>query len=106
MADRLIYATADALDAATGARAAEAGTIAEETKLVLRRLEATLAESGCTLGDIAKAVCYLGDDAHRMEFWGAYGEVMGAHGATRLTLGAGLEPGARVLLDVIAERPA
>jgi enamine deaminase RidA (YjgF/YER057c/UK114 family) len=95
---RLIYATADALDSG-------AESVADQTKVALDRLKAELSSSGASLEHIVKAVCYLSDNGDRMEFWSAYGEVMGDHAATRLTLAAGLEPGAKVLLDVIAERP-
>lgn len=102
----LVYAEADALDAATGRRVPEAGTIAEETRVCLDRLAAVLAEADRGLGDLVKINCYLARDEDRAEFWATYDEVFAELGvsAVRLTQVGGVAGEARVLLDAIAAR--
>ncbi|MGH3239214.1 MAG: Rid family hydrolase, partial [Spirillospora sp.] len=55
----LVYADASALDPATMRRVPEAASIADETRVCLRRLAETLGQVGCGLGDVVKVNCYL-----------------------------------------------
>ncbi|MFA3877985.1 RidA family protein [Streptomyces sp. MMCC 100] len=101
----LVYADASALDLPGLARVPEAATIADETRICLERLRQTLADAGCTLGDLVKVNCYLTDDSDRAEFWQTFDDVL-APGPypVRITQVGGLAGEARVLLDAVAAR--
>lgn len=104
---RLVFADASALDAGTGRRVAEARTVADETRICLQRLEATLRRGGCSLADLVKLNAYLADDADRAEFRVACDEVLAARASlARIIQVAPLESDTRVLLDAVAARPA
>lgn len=75
--DHLAFASAVAIDVATMKRLAEANTIANETRVCLERIEATLKEAGMTRRNIVKTTCYLRDESYRMEFVHAYREFFG-----------------------------
>lgn len=101
----LVFAEADALDAATGRRVPEAVTIAEETRVCLDRLAGVLAEAGLGLRDLVKANCYLARDEDRAEFWATIDDVLaGGPPLVRLTQVGGVAGEARVLIDAIARR--
>lgn len=99
----LVFAAALAIDLETMKRVAEADTIANETRVCLRRLEGILREAGCTLRDIAKTTCYLSDEAYRSEFIDAYKEVFepGPYPA-RCSFVLGLAGDCRVQIEAIA----
>lgn len=105
--DHFVFACAVAIDVATMRRVSEAVTIADETRVVLRSIEAQLAEAGCTLRDVVKTTCYVSDEAHRMEFIYAYKEVFapGPYPA-RCTFSLGIAGNCRVQVDAIAYREA
>lgn len=102
----LVYAEADAIDAATGRRLPGAGTIAEETRICLDRLAAILAEANRGLADLVKINCYVATNEDRAEFWATYDEIFADLGANpvRITQHGGVAGEARVLLDAVAAR--
>ena len=105
--DHLVYASALAIDLKTMKRVPEAQTIADETRIVIKRLESVLAEAGCTLRDIAKTTCFVRDEAYRFDFVYAYKECFdpGPY-PSRATYSIGLAGDCRVQIDAIAIRPA
>lgn len=81
-------------DPATGA---VADTVAEQTRQVLRNLEAVLAESGATLDDALKATVHLADLADFQEFNEAYREFFTEPYPVRTTVGSQL---ANILVEI------
>ncbi|MDN6329925.1 MAG: RidA family protein [Dermabacteraceae bacterium] len=81
-------------DPTTGA---VADTVAEQTRQVLRNLEAVLAESGATLDDALKATVHLADLADAPEFNEAYREFFTEPYPVRTTVGSQL---ANILVEI------
>jgi 2-iminobutanoate/2-iminopropanoate deaminase len=104
--DHLVFASALAIDTKTMKRVPEAKTIADETRIVIKRLESLLAEAGCTLRDVAKTTCFVRDEAYRMEFVFAYKECFdpGPY-PSRASYSIGLAGDCRVQIDAIAILP-
>ncbi len=102
----LVYAEADALDAATGRRLPEADTIADETRICLERLAAVLAEGGSGLHELAKVNCYLATNDDRTAFWATWDAFFADIDVSpvRITQHGGVAGEARVLLDAVAVR--
>lgn len=100
-----VFASGIAIDPATLRRAPEAGTVAEETRLVLALIEDHLAQAGRGLRDIVKTTCYVREESDRMEFVQAYRDVFapGPYPA-RCTVVLGLAGDCRVQVDAIAYR--
>ncbi|HTW87333.1 MAG TPA: RidA family protein [Candidatus Binataceae bacterium] len=103
--DVFVYAAGLALDPKTLRRRADAKTIADETRICLRNIEAILAEAGLTLRHVVKTTCYLSDEAHRGEFIAAYREVFdpGPYPA-RCSFVLGLAADIRIQVEAIAVR--
>ncbi|MFD2472073.1 RidA family protein [Amycolatopsis silviterrae] len=101
------FASGIAIDPATMRRVPEAGTVGEETRVVLALLEDQLAQAGCGLGDIVKTTCYVREETDRMEFVQAYRDVFapGPYPA-RCTVALGVAGDCRVQIDAIAYRGA
>jgi 2-iminobutanoate/2-iminopropanoate deaminase len=99
-----VYASSLAIDVETMRRVPEAGTIAEETDVVLDRIEARLQQSGLSLKDIIKTTCYVSDEAFRMPMIEAYKQrfAPGPYPA-RVTVVLGLAGDCRVQIEAIAE---
>jgi 2-iminobutanoate/2-iminopropanoate deaminase len=105
--DRLVFASASALDPATQRRVPEAESLRDEVRVCLERLERRLGDAGLTLRDLAKVTCWVGDEAHRMEFIYAYRDLLApAPYPSRATFSTGLPGDCRVQIDAIAARPA
>jgi 2-iminobutanoate/2-iminopropanoate deaminase len=87
-------------------RVPEADTIADETRVVLERIQKQLANAGLTLRDIAKTTCYLREESYRMEFVEAYREIFapGPYPA-RCTVVLGLAGDCRVQIEAVAAAP-
>lgn len=105
--ETMVFANGMAFDNATRTRAAEAVTIADETRLVLDALQAILADAGCSLADVVKTTVYLSersfyDDMNSVyrRYW-APGEF-----PTRATVYVGIGSECRVEIDVVAVKPA
>lgn len=90
-----------ALDPKSGALLGQ--TVAEQTEQVFKNLEAVLAASGTSLGNVVKSTVYLADMADFAAMNEVYARHFGAHKPARSTVqAAGLPKGARVEIDLIA----
>ena len=78
-------------------------SVAEQTRQVLRNVEATLKAAGLTLDDVVKTTVHLADLADFAEFNAAYGEFFGEPKPARTTVGSVLA-GIKVEIDVVAGR--
>ncbi|GEK22966.1 RidA family protein [Cellulomonas xylanilytica] len=78
-------------------------SVADQTRRVLRNVEATLAEAGLDLGDVVKTTVHLADLADFAEFDAAYGEFFPYPKPARTTVGSQLA-GIKVEIDVVAGR--
>ena len=87
-------------DSVTGAIA---DSVADQTRQVLRNVEATLVAAGLTLDDVVKTTVHLADLADFAEFNVAYGEFFGEPQPARTTVGSVLA-GIKVEIDVVAGR--
>lgn len=79
-------------------------SVAEQTRQVLRNVQAVLAERGLTLDDCVKATVHLADLSDFAEFNGAYKEFFSEPYPVRTTVGSQL---ANILveIDVVAALP-
>lgn len=80
--------------------------IAEQTRLVLERIDATLVECGAGLADVVKATVWLADLEDFAAFNAEYRRHLGEHLPARSCVQAVLYGGARVEVEVQAYRPA
>ena len=87
-------------DPVTGAIA---DSVADQTRQVLRNVEATLVAAGLTLDDVVKTTVHLADLADFAELNVAYGEFFGEPRPARTTVGSVLA-GIKVESDVVAGR--
>ena len=78
-------------------------SIAEQTRQVLRNVEATLQAAGLELGDVIKTTVHLADLADFAEFNAAYNEFFSDPKPARTTVGSQLA-GIGVEIDVVAGR--
>jgi reactive intermediate/imine deaminase len=81
------------------------GTIEEQTRAVLDDIRATLAEAGCELGDVVKAMVWLRDRADFPGFNAVYGEYFPEAPPTRSAVVSDLLVDVRVEVEVVAYRP-
>ena len=88
-------------DPATGA---VAESVADQTRQVLRNVQAVLAEAGLTLDDCVKTTVHLADLADFAEFNDAYREFFTAPYPVRTTVGSQLAD-ILVEIDVVAVFP-
>jgi 2-iminobutanoate/2-iminopropanoate deaminase len=92
-----------ALDPKSGALVGT--SVGEQTEQVFQNLEAVLAASGTSLGNVVKSTVYLADMADFAAMNEVYARHFGAHKPARSTVqAAGLPKGARVEIDLIALR--
>jgi len=82
-----------------------APTVGEQTRQVLRNINAVLAERGVTLHDAVKTTVHLADLADFAEFNKAYQEFFAAPYPARTTVGSQLM-GILVEIDVVVALPA
>ncbi len=80
-------------------------SVADQTRQVLRNVEATLAAAGLGLRDVVKTTVHLADLADWAEFDAAYGEFFPDPQPARTTVGSVLA-GIKVEIDVVAGRSA
>ena len=81
------------------------GTIEEQTQVTLELIKSTLAEAGCELADIAKAMVWL---RHRGDFTGfnsVYGEYFPEAPPARSAIVSDLLVDVRVEIEVVAYKP-
>lgn len=79
-------------------------SIGEQTRQVIRNLEAILAESHCGLQDVVKATVFLSDMKHFAEMNQVYGAMFPTPYPVRTTVGAQLR-NIDVEIEVIAKIP-
>lgn len=81
------------------------GTIEDQTRAVLDDIKATLAEAGCVLDDVVKAMVWLRDRADFPGFNAVYGEYFPVEPPTRSAVVNDLLVDCRVEVEVVAYRP-
>ena len=81
------------------------GTIEEQTRVVIEAIRETLAEAGCTLGDVVKAMVWLSDRADFPGFNAVYAEYFPEEPPARSALISEFLVDVRVEIEVIAFRP-
>lgn len=79
-------------------------SVADQTRQVLRNIQAVLAERGATLADCVKTTVHLADQADFAEFNAAYQEFFSEPYPVRTTVGSQLA-GILVEIDVVAALP-
>ena len=82
------------------------GTIEEQTRVVLDAIRATLAEAGCKLSDVVKAMVWLRDRADFPGFNAVYGEYFPEEPPARSAVLSDLLVDVRVEIEVVACKPA
>jgi 2-iminobutanoate/2-iminopropanoate deaminase len=82
------------------------GTIEDQTRQVLRNLQAILAATSCSMADVVKTTVFLTDLGDFKTMNGVYAEFFPAQPPARSTVQvSGLPPGARVEMEAVAVRP-
>ena len=81
------------------------GTVEDQTRAILDDITATLAEAGCVLDDVVKAMVWLRDRADFPGFNTVYGEYFPDHPPARSAVVSELLVDARVEIEVVAYRP-
>jgi reactive intermediate/imine deaminase len=81
------------------------GTIEEQTRAVLDDISATLAEAGCQLSDVVKAMVWLRDRADFPGFNAIYAEYFPEEPPARSAVVSELLVDVRVEVEVVAYRP-
>lgn len=81
------------------------GTIETQTRAVLDDIKATLAEAGCELTDVVKAMVWLTDRADFPGFNAVYGEYFPHDPPARSAVVSDLLVDVRVEVEVVAYRP-
>ncbi len=81
------------------------GSVEEQTRAVLDDIKATLAEAGCALSDVVKAMVWLRDRADFPGFNTVYGEYFPEEPPTRSAVVSNLLVDVRVEIEVVAYKP-
>lgn len=81
------------------------GGIEEQTRAVLDDIRATLAEAGCAMGDVVKAMVWLRERADFPGFNAVYGEYFPEEPPARSAVVSDLLVDVRVEVEVVAYRP-
>lgn len=81
------------------------GTVEEQTRVVLEDIKATLAEAGCELADVVKAMVWLRDRDDFPGFNEVYGEYFPVEPPARSAVVSELLVDVRVEVEVVAYRP-
>ena len=81
------------------------GTIEDQTRAVLDDIRSTLAEAGCQLSDVVKAMVWLRDRADFPGFNAVYGEYFPEEPPTRSAVVSDLLVDVRVEVEVVAYKP-
>ena len=81
------------------------GSVEEQTRAVLEDIKATLAEAGCTLADVVKAMVWLRDRADFPGFNAVYGEYFPQDPPARSAVVSELLVDVRVEIEVVAYKP-
>ena len=81
------------------------GGIETQTRVVMERIKAILAEAGCTMGDVVKTHCYLQDTRDFERFNKTYGEYFSDKPPVRTTVRVDLIFDMKVEVEAIAYKP-
>jgi len=81
------------------------GSIEDQTRAVLDDIKATLAEAGCALSDVVKAMVWLRDRADFPGFNAVYGEYFPEEPPARSAVVSDLLVDVRVEVEVVAYKP-
>lgn len=81
------------------------GSIEDQTRAVLNDIKSTLAEAGCHLSDVVKAMVWLRDRADFPGFNAVYGEYFPDEPPTRSAVVSDLLVDVRVEVEVVAYKP-
>lgn len=81
------------------------GSIEEQTRAALDEIKATLAEAGCALSDVAKAMVWLRERADFPGFNAVYGEYFPENPPARSAVISELLVDVRVEIEVVAYKP-
>ena len=81
------------------------GDIEAQTRVTLDLIQATLAEAGCGLGDVVKAMVWLRERADFPGFNAVYGEYFPADPPARSAVVSELLVDVRVEVEVVAYKP-
>ena len=81
------------------------GSVEEQTRAVLDDIKATLAEAGCALSDVVKAMVWLRDRADFPGFNAIYGEYFPEEPPTRSAVVSDLLVDVRVEVEVVVYKP-
>lgn len=81
------------------------GTIEEQTQVVIEQIKAILAEAGCALSDVVKAMVWLRDRADFPGFNAVYGEYFPDDPPVRSAVVSELLVDVRVEVEVTAYKP-
>ena len=81
------------------------GTVEDQTRAILEEIKATLAEAGCVLDDVVKAMVWLRDRGDFPGFNSVYGEHFTDRPPTRSAVVSDLLVDVRVEVEVVAYRP-
>jgi len=81
------------------------GTVEDQTRAVLDDIRATLAEAGCSLSDVVKAMVWLRERADFPGFNAVYGEYFPVEPPTRSAVVSDLLVDVRVEVEVVAYKP-
>ena len=82
-----------------------AGSVEEQTRAVLDDIKATLAEAGCALSDVVKAMVWLRDRADFPGFNAVYGEYFPEEPPARSAVVSDLLVDVRVEVEVVVYKP-
>ncbi|MAC81512.1 MAG: enamine deaminase RidA [Rhodobacteraceae bacterium] len=81
------------------------GRVEDQTHAILRDIRETLAQAGCTLDDVVKAMVWLRDRADFPGFNAVYGDYFPHQPPTRSAVVSDLLVDVRVEVEVIAYKP-
>ena len=81
------------------------GTVEEQTRVVIAAIRDTLAQAGCDLGDVVKAMVWLRDRSDFPGFNSVYAEYFPVDPPARSAVISELLVDVRVEIEVIAFRP-
>lgn len=102
--DKLVFTSGQVgVDPATGQAAP--GGVREQTRQVLRNVQAVLEEAGSSLDNVVKTTCFLADIADFAVFNEVYREFFASDPPARSTIQVGLVPPWLVEIEAVAVRP-
>lgn len=103
--DNLVFVPSMAVDREELRRDRNAVTVADETRIILERMDLKLKSIGLSLKDVVKTTCYLSDRNYFPEFVEEYKKHWDGEYPTRCTFYVGLGLDCRVEIDAVAVKP-